>query len=88
LNSPALRRAAEITGRGVSDFVVAAAQDAARRTIEDSQLIRLSVEDQRLFVDALLNPPRPNDALSRAATSFRDRLASSLSAPLTPSSAS
>jgi len=31
-----VRRAAEIQGRSVSDFVVAAAQEVATRTIEDA----------------------------------------------------
>ena len=66
-----LKRAAELEGRSVSDFVVAAAQEAARRTIEDAHMIRLSVQDQRAFVDAILNPPAPNDALRRAAAAHR-----------------
>ena len=61
-----VKRAAEIQGRSISDFVVAAAQDAARRTIEDTQIIRLSVKDQRALVEALLNPPQPSKALRRA----------------------
>jgi uncharacterized protein (DUF1778 family) len=61
-----VRRAAEMQGRSVSDFVVAAAQDAAQRAIEDAQLIRLSVDEQRRFVDLLLNPPKPVAALRRA----------------------
>jgi uncharacterized protein (DUF1778 family) len=40
-----VRRAAEIQGRSVSDFVVAAAQEAASRTIQETEIIRLSVED-------------------------------------------
>ncbi|WP_395020859.1 DUF1778 domain-containing protein [Dongia sp.] len=61
-----VKRAAEIQGRSVSDFVVAAAQDAARRTIEEAQVIRLSVKDQRALAEALLNPPNPARALRRA----------------------
>jgi len=61
-----VKRAAEIQGRSVSDFVVAAAQDAAQRTIEQTHIIRLSVEDQRRFVDLLLNPPPLSPALQRA----------------------
>jgi len=61
-----VQRAAEIQGRSVSDFVVAAAQEAAHRTIEETHIIRLSVEDQRRFVDLLLNPPEPSPALKRA----------------------
>ena len=61
-----VRRAAELQGRSVSDFVVAAAQDAAQRAIEDAQLIRISVDEQRRFVGLLLNPPAPAAALRRA----------------------
>ena len=62
----AVRRAAELQGRSVSDFVVAAAQDAARRAIEDNQLIRLSLADQQQFADLLLSPPPVSAALERA----------------------
>ena len=58
-----VKRAAEITGRSVSDFVVAASQDAANRTIAETQIILLSVEDQRAFAEAILNPPEPAPAL-------------------------
>ncbi len=61
-----IKRAAEIQGRSVSDFVVAAAQEAAHRAIEETQLIRLSVEDQRAFVEAILHPPPLAPALERA----------------------
>jgi uncharacterized protein (DUF1778 family) len=36
------------------------------RAIEVAHLIRLSVEDQRHFVDCLLNPPGLSPALLRA----------------------
>lgn len=61
-----VRRAAELEGRSVSDFVVAAARDAARRTLEDAGLIRLSLDDQRRFVDLLLDPPDLTPAMRRA----------------------
>lgn len=50
-------RAAELQGRSVSAFVIAAAEPAARRTIEDAQIIRLAAADQVRFV-AALRPPR------------------------------
>ena len=61
-----LKRAAELKGRSLSDFVVNAARDAAQRAIEDEGLIRLSAEDQARFAQALINPPAPNAALKRA----------------------
>lgn len=61
-----VKRAAELQGRSVSDFVVAAAQEAAWRTIEETNLIRLSLDDQSRFVELLLNPPAPTPAMERA----------------------
>jgi uncharacterized protein (DUF1778 family) len=61
-----LKRAAELKGRSITDFVVGAAQDAAQRVIEEDGIIRLSAEDQARFAQALLNPPAPNAALKRA----------------------
>jgi len=66
-----VKRAAELQGRSVSDFVVAAAQEAANRAIEEAQIIRLSVEDQRAFAAAILDPPAPKAALVRAAEAHR-----------------
>ena len=50
-----VKQAAEMQGRSVSGFVVSAAQEAAHRAIEEAQIIRLSAEDQRRFVELLLN---------------------------------
>ena len=61
-----LKRAAELEGRSVTDFVVTAVQAAAERRVEQAQVIRLSLEDQRAFVEAILNPPEPTPALRRA----------------------
>ncbi len=65
-----LKRAAELQGRSVTDFVVSTVQEAARQTIQQSEIIALSVADQECFANALLSPPEPNDALRRA---FRRR---------------
>jgi uncharacterized protein (DUF1778 family) len=61
-----VKRAAEMQGRSVSDFVVTAAQEAAQKTIEEARIIRLSIEDQQRFVDLLINPPPVSPALQRA----------------------
>ena len=65
-----LKRAAEIEGRTLTDFVLTSARDAARRTIEEADILRLSLEDQRRIADGILNPPEPTPALRRA---FRHR---------------
>lgn len=61
-----LKRAAELQGRSLSDFVVSAAHDAARRAIEEEGIIRLSGEDQRRFAKALIKPLAPTPTLKHA----------------------
>lgn len=61
-----LKRAAELQGRTMTDFVVTAVQDAAQRVIEQSEVIRLSLADQECFAQALLSPPQRTPALERA----------------------
>jgi len=62
-----IKRAAEAKGSSLSDFVVAAAREAAARELDEQNMIRLSAEEQRRFVALLLNPSKPNKALQRAA---------------------
>ena len=61
-----VRRAAELQGRSLSQFAVDAAQAAAHRTIAETSMIRLSLEDQRRFVELLLHPPELTPAMKRA----------------------
>ncbi|MCL2589410.1 MAG: DUF1778 domain-containing protein [Betaproteobacteria bacterium] len=61
-----LKRAAELQGRTMTDFVVGAVQEAAQRAIEQAGVIRLSLADQECFAQALLSPPQPSPALERA----------------------
>ncbi|MES2297775.1 MAG: DUF1778 domain-containing protein [Pseudomonadota bacterium] len=61
-----LKRAAEIQGRTMTDFVVAAVQDAAQRAIEQADVMRLTMADQACFAQALLTPPPAAPALKRA----------------------
>jgi uncharacterized protein (DUF1778 family) len=50
----------------MTDFVVAAVQDAAQRAIEQAEIVRLSLADQECFAQALLSPPQPSPTLDRA----------------------
>ena len=57
-------------GRSISEFVVAAAQEAAQRAIEETNVIRLSAEDSLRFAELLLNPPPPTPAMKRAKKAY------------------
>ena len=62
-----IRRAAEMQGRSITDFVVSVAQRAAQEAIASSEVIRLSVADQAAFAQALMAPaPAPNAAMLKA----------------------
>lgn len=61
-----LKRAAELQGRTMTDFVVAAVQEAAQRAIEQAEVMRLSRADQERFAQALLAPPETTPALKQA----------------------
>jgi len=61
-----VKRAAEIEGRTMTDFVVHALQMAAIQTIAQADHVRLSVADQEEFANALIAPAKPNAALKRA----------------------
>ena len=61
-----LKRAAELQGRTMTDFVVAAVRDAAQLAIERAEVVRLSLADQKCFAQALLAPPQSAPALDRA----------------------
>jgi len=69
------QRAASLRGVSLKEFMVASMREAAVRTIEEHELV-LSANEQQVFVDMLMNPPKPNDALRAAAADFFGRVAS------------
>ena len=72
-----VKRAAELQGRSIGDFVVAAAEEIAHRTIDQARPIRLSMADQERFVELLLHPPVLAPALKRAKRAHARLIASS-----------
>ena len=70
-----VKRAAEIEGRSVNDFVVTAAREAAQRTIAETHELHLALADQQALAEALGEPPKPASALRRARTAHRRLIA-------------
>ena len=66
-----LQRAAMLSGRTLSDFVVASAQEAATKVIEDHASIRLSGAEQTAFVRGLIKPPKAAPRLRGAAAAYK-----------------
>ena len=61
-----IERAAPLEGRSVTDFLVRSAQREAERVIREREVMALSLRDSVAFVQALLDPPPPNEALRAA----------------------
>ena len=55
-----IQRGADMEGRSVTDFMLAAAQEKAVRIIESMDIIRLNAEESRRFVEALGRRRRTN----------------------------
>ena len=58
-----IERAACVQGRTVTDFVVSALQEMARQAIAEHSVWKLTQEQHKVFIDALMDPPAPNQKL-------------------------
>lgn len=68
------QRAAALSGRTLSEFVVASAQEAATKVIQDAETIRLTQAEQTAFVQGLLASPAPSARLRQAADRYKQQL--------------
>ena len=66
-----LKKAADLQGCTLTEFVVRSAQEAARKAVKEHQLISLTASDTEAFVKALLKPPAPSKKLKRAAERYK-----------------
>jgi len=66
-----IERAACVQGRTVTDFVVSALQEAAKRAIEEQTVWQLNQDQQKIFIRALTDPPAPNPKLRAAYKRYR-----------------
>jgi len=61
-----IEKAAAVYGATVNQFIVQTALDRATEILQREELLKLSEKDARLFLDALDNPPTPNENLLKA----------------------
>ena len=66
------QRAANLTGRSLTDFVVSSAQEIAYRTVREHETMLLSARDRETFVAALLEGPAPGKRLRKAAKRYKE----------------
>jgi uncharacterized protein (DUF1778 family) len=63
-------RAAAINGLSLTDFLKAAMQAASLEAIRNNSVLVLNERASNAFVQALLNPPAPNEAAKAAAKRY------------------
>jgi uncharacterized protein (DUF1778 family) len=66
-----IEEAARLRGISASDFLRTAVRDAALSTIREHETLTLAQNSRRVFVEALLNPPPPNEKAIAAAKRFK-----------------
>lgn len=66
-----IKYASEISGfKSLSEFVVFHIQKQAKEIIKENTLILNTLADKKIFMEALLNPPKPNAALKKARLNY------------------
>lgn len=63
-------QAASLSGTSVTAYVIEAALERATKTIELHDRIVLTNKARDQFLDALANPPAPNEVLQKAAKKY------------------
>jgi uncharacterized protein (DUF1778 family) len=67
-------RAADLQGTTLTDFVLANLQAAATATIKEFETLRLRGEDRKVFINALLNPPKANQFAKDAVARYKKQV--------------
>ena len=65
------QKAAMLSGRSLTDFVVGSIQEIATRTVREHEATTLSARDREAFVAALLKAPAAGKRLAKAAKTYR-----------------
>jgi uncharacterized protein (DUF1778 family) len=69
-----IETAANLSGTSASDFIRMAMRQAALNTIREHEVLTLNEEAKRVFVEALLNPPRPNENAIAGARRLKEEI--------------
>ena len=70
-----IEQAASVAGQSVSDFAIASLVRAARQTIDEATVTRLSMRDREAFLKLIESDAAPRKALKDAAKRYRRRRA-------------
>ena len=68
------KHAAALQGQTLTEFLVRCAQEGAKRTVQEHELMKLTAKDRDLFVSTLLKPPPPGKRLKKAAKRYKNTM--------------
>lgn len=67
-----IKYAAEVSGyKSVSEFIVNIVSRESRRILQEDAKLLKTIEDKKIFFNALLSPPAPNDNLKSALNNYK-----------------
>ncbi|EHJ8506412.1 DUF1778 domain-containing protein [Salmonella enterica subsp. diarizonae serovar 47:k:z53:[z84]] len=67
-----IEEAAAMTNQSISQFMVSTASERAAEVIDQHRRLLLNEESWNLVMEAITNPPVPNDRLKQAAKRLRE----------------
>jgi uncharacterized protein (DUF1778 family) len=70
-----IKYASELYGfKNLSEFVIYSVSNEARRIISENNTILKTIEDKRIFFNAIVNPPEPNEKLKNAQLMYNHKM--------------
>lgn len=67
-----VKYASELLGfKSLSEFVVFCINKEANQVVKDNNQVLKTLEDKKIFLEAILNPPAPNDKLKKAQLNYQ-----------------
>lgn len=68
------QRAATLRGVSLTDFMIESIQQAAAKAVEEHDVMKLTAAERQIFIEVLLNPPEPPEALRSATKRYYDTI--------------
>jgi uncharacterized protein (DUF1778 family) len=66
-----IKYASELKGfKSLTEFIVSCIGNEAKKIISEETTILKTIEDKKIFVNAILNPPAPNNKLKEAQLNY------------------
>ena len=70
-----IKYASDLSGfKNLTEFIIYSVNKEAKKVIIENNQVLKSLEDKKIFLDAILNPPAPNDRLIKAFLNYKKKM--------------